>query len=66
MNKNVIFKSLLNGVAACLLFALLMSLTKGLGFVQVLAASKTIILGLCTIVGSFIGYIVKAIREEEL
>ena len=57
-----IIKSLINGVAFIVLFALIQSLTKDNTFVQALARPDIYLGAACTAVGSFIGYTLKENR----
>ena len=62
MNKNIIIKSLLNGILAFILVALVLSL-KGMAIAQAIIAPYTIFLAISAIVGSFIGFTLKAMRQ---
>ncbi len=63
MDKNILFKSLLQGIAALLLFALLVSVVRAEPILQVLAAPYTIVLGVSAVVGSYAGFLRKAKKE---
>ena len=63
MDKNILFKSLLQGIAALLLFALLVSVVRTEPILQVLAAPYTILLGVSAVVGSYAGFLRKAKKE---
>ena len=63
MNKNIIIKSLLNGVTSFFLVALVLDLVKGIPFGQALAEPYNIILGISAIVGSYIGFTRKAMKQ---
>ena len=60
MDKNILFKSLLQGIAGMLLFALLVSVVRAESILQVLAAPYTIVLGVSAVVGSYAGFLRKA------
>ncbi len=64
MNK-IIIKSLVNGIVSALLLALILTLTKGMNYVDALMAPSTLILAPCAAVGSFIGYTLRAKKKEE-
>lgn len=66
MNKNIIIKSLFNGIASGLLFSLIMSLAKGMNFVETLKVPSTIALAIATAVGSCIGFWIKAKKNDDL
>ena len=63
MNKSTIVKSLMNGVACYALYVLLQVLAKGRALAETLASPYTILLAVSAILGSFIGYVIKANRE---
>ena len=63
MDKNILFKSLLQGIAGMLLFALLVSVVRAESILQVLAAPYTIVLGVSAVVGSYAGFLRKAKKE---
>ena len=63
MKKNIIIKSLLNGILAFVLVALTQHLVKGVAFAQAIVAPYTIFLTLSAIVGSFVGFSIKAMKE---
>jgi len=65
MNKSIIIKSLLNGIASCLLIALIVSLKNGMAYTQALTASNTLIFSACAAVGSFFGFMIKAKRRSQ-
>ena len=60
MDKNILIKSLLNGVISLLVLAVLLSLVNGTGFTAALFAPHTIIVALSAAVGSYIGFSRKA------
>ena len=61
---NIIIKSLLNGIVSCLLLALILTLTKGVNFMQALVEPSTLFLAPCAAVGSYFGYRFKAMRKD--
>lgn len=63
MNKNIVIKALLNGVASCLAFALIHSLLRGMPFMQTLVEPYTLTLGSCAAVCSYIGYRIRAVNQ---
>ena len=63
MKKNIIIKSLLNGILAFVLVALTQHLVKGVAIAQAIVAPYTIFLTISAIVGSFIGFNIKASKE---
>ena len=63
MNKNLIIKSLLNGVLSFVLVALVFHLVKGVAIAQVIVAPYTISLTISAIVGSYIGFRIKTMKE---
>ena len=62
MNKNTVIKSLLNGILTFILVALVLSL-KGMAIAQAIIAPYTIFLTISAILGSFIGFTLKAMRQ---
>ena len=62
---NIIIKSLLNGIASCLLLALILTLTKHVDFVQALVEPTTLILAPCAAVGSYFGYRFRVMRGKD-
>ena len=60
MDRNILIKSLLNGVISLLVLAVLLSLIKGMSFVQALTVPYTIAVAIVAMVGSFIGFARKA------
>ena len=62
MDKSIIIRSLFNGVASFLAVALVLTLTKGMPFAQAIAAPYTIVLGVSALVGSAIGFAIKAAK----
>ena len=62
MKKNII-KSLVNGILAFVLVALVQYLVKGMAFAQAIVAPYTIFLTISAIVGSFVGFSIKAAKE---
>ena len=63
MNKNIIIKSLLNGVVGFFLVAVILGLVKGIPFGQALVEPYNIFVGISAIIGSFIGFSRKAIKQ---
>ena len=63
MQKNIIVKSLVNGILAFVLVALVQYLVKGMAFAQAIVAPYTIFLTISAVVGSFIGFSVKTMKE---
>ena len=63
MNKNIIIKSLVNGILAFVLVALIQHLVKGVAVAQAVIAPYTIFLTISAIVGSFVGFNIKAMKE---
>ena len=63
MNKNLIIKSLLNGILSFVLVALVLHLVKGVAIAQAIVAPYTIFLTLSAIAGSFVGFNIKAMKE---
>ena len=63
MNKNIIIKSLLNGILTFVVVALVQYLVEGVALTQAIAAPYTIFLAISAIVGSFIGFSIKAAKE---
>ena len=64
MNKNIILKSLLNGILTFVLVALVLSL-KGWAIAQAVASPYTIFLAVSAIAGSFVGFTVKAMMKQK-
>ena len=62
MKKNII-KSLVNGILAFVLVALVQHLVKGVAITQAIIAPYTIFLTISAIVGSFVGFSIKAMKE---
>ena len=60
MDKNILIKSLLNGVISLLVLAVLLSLIKDMSFVQALTVPYTIAVAIAAMVGSYIGFARKA------
>lgn len=63
MNKNNIIKSLVNGILTFVLVALALHLVKGVAIAQAIVAPYTIFLTISAIVGSFVGFSIKAMKE---
>ena len=63
MNKNIIIKSVHNGILSLFLVAMVLDLAKGIPFGQALVSPFNIILGISAIVGSFIGFSRKAMKQ---
>ena len=63
MYKNLLFKSLLQGVAGMLIAALLLSIVKDDSILEVLVGPYTIFIGVSAVIGSYIGYLKKAKKE---
>ena len=59
MFNNTLFKSLLNGILAWLILAVLFCLFKGEDFGDMLLKAETIIPAVCAILGSYIGFMAK-------
>lgn len=62
MKKNII-KSLLNGILTFVVVALVQYLVKGVALTQAIAEPYTIFLAISAIVGSFVGFSIKAEKE---
>lgn len=60
MKKSIIIKSLLNAVISYFVVALVLTLFKGVPFAQALTAPYTIVLGISALVGSALGFAIKA------
>ena len=60
MDRNTLIKSLLNGVISLLVLAVLLSLIKGMSFVQALTVPYTIAAAIVAMVCSYIGFARKA------
>ena len=60
MDKNILIKSLLNGVISLLVLAVLLILIKDMSFVQALTKFYTIAVAIAAMVGSYIGFARKA------
>ena len=65
MDKNILFKSLLQGVAVIVIVALLLSIVKDDSFLEVLAEPYTILMGIVAAAGSYSGFLRKEKRSEE-
>ena len=63
MNKNIIIKSLLNGIISFFLVALVLDLAKGIPFGKAIVDPYSIFLGVSAIVGSYIGFSRKAAKQ---
>lgn len=63
MNKNIIIKSLLNGVITFFLVAVVLDLAKGIPFGQALVEPYNILLGISATIGSYIGFSRKAMKR---
>ena len=63
MKKNIIIKSLLNGIFAFVLVALIQHLVKGVAIAQAIVAPYTIFLTISAIAGSYMGFNIKAMKE---
>ena len=61
--KNIIIKSLVNGILTFVLVALIQHLVKGVAIAQAVIAPYTIFLTISAIVGSYIGFSIKAMKE---
>ena len=55
MDKNILIKSLLQGLAGMILLALLFSIFKDVSFLDCLDEPYTILCGITTFVGCYIG-----------
>ena len=64
MDKNILFKSLLQGVVGMVIIALLLSILHDDSFLEVLVEPYTILMGVACVVGSYIGYSRKAKKTE--
>ena len=62
MKKNIIIKSLVNGILAFVLVTLVQHLVKGVAITQAIVAPYTIYLTISAIVGSFVGF---SMRHEK-
>ena len=62
MKKNII-RSLVNGILAFVLVTLVQHLVKGVAITQAIIAPYTIFLTISAIVGSFVGFSIKAMKE---
>ncbi len=60
MFKNIIIKSLINGVLSFFGVVLIQILVKGMTFEAALTTPYTIVLAVSAVLGSFIGFTVKA------
>ena len=63
MNKNILFKSLLQGVAGMLILALLLSIVKDNSILEVLVKPYTIFIGVSAVIGSCAGFLRKAKKQ---
>lgn len=63
MKKNIIIKSLVNGILAFVLVALVQYLVKGVAFAQAIVAPYTIFLTISAIVGSFVGFSIRTMKQ---
>lgn len=63
MDKNILFKSLLQGIAGMVILALLLSAFGDDSILEVLAEPYTILVGITCVTGSYIGYLRKAKKE---
>lgn len=63
MNKNIIIKSLLNGIFSFFLVALVLDLVRGIPFGQAIVDPYNIIVGVAAIIGSYIGFSRKAMKQ---
>ena len=59
MDKNILFKSLLQGVAVIVIVALLLSIVKDDSFLEVLAEPYTILMGIVAAAGGYSGFLRK-------
>ena len=64
MDKNILFKSLLQGVVGMLLLALVLTFVNHDPFLVVLAKPYTILMGIAAVVGCYIGYTRKAKKNR--
>ena len=62
MKKNII-RSLVNGILAFVLVTLVQHLVKGVPVAQAVIAPYTIFLAVSAIVGSFVGFSIKTMKE---
>ena len=65
MDKNILFKSLLQGIAGMIILALLCSIVKDDSFLELLVEPETILIGISAVIGSYIGYQRKAKKEAK-
>ena len=63
MNKNIIIKSLLNGIFGYFMVAMVLNLAKGIPFGQALVEPYNIFIGISAIIGSYIGFTRKAMKQ---
>ena len=63
MKKNIIIKSLFNGVVSFFLVALVLDLVKGISFGQAIVDPYNIFIGVSAIIGSYIGFTRKAMNQ---
>ena len=63
MNKNIIIKSLLNGVIGFFLVVLVLNLVKGVPFGKAIVDPYSILLGITATIGSCIGFARKAMKQ---
>ncbi len=60
MDKNILIKALINGVAGWLVLAVFLSLIKDMSLVQAMIAPYTIAMSVAALVGSYIGFLRRA------
>ncbi|MBQ3423897.1 MAG: hypothetical protein IJH38_01705 [Clostridia bacterium] len=65
MIKSIAIKSLINGIAGGFVYALILTLTKGVPFVPTLTSSDTILAAVTTVAGCFIGLKFRERRQRE-
>ncbi|MDO4866033.1 MAG: hypothetical protein Q4C10_05710 [Clostridia bacterium] len=63
MNKNIIIKSLLNGIISFFLVALVLDLVRGIPFGKAIVDPYNIFIGVAAIIGSYIGFTRKALKQ---
>ena len=61
--KKIIVKSLLNGILTFVVVALVQYLVKGVALTQAIAAPYTIFLTISAIVGSFVGFSIRTMKQ---
>ena len=59
MNKNYLIKALINGIITLVILSVLISLIKQRPFMDVLTEPYTIVIAVCAVIGSYIGFMIK-------